>query len=190
MQKAMSAGALLVGLALTGCGSSGASTTPTHSPPKPIPFKSRAIVKGALPAQYTCDGKNIPPPLEWGAVPSSTQELALLVIGFIPGSTPNSYNLSVEWAVAGLSPKVHHLAAGQLPSGAFLGGRNNGSTKYSICPEKGTRQQYEFALYAVPTSIKIPRGFAGVQILSRIGASTAPTPASAAGIFEVAYKRR
>jgi len=116
--------------------------------------------------------------------------VALLVIGFVPSSTPNSYNLSIEWAVAGLPPKLHHLAAGQLPSGAFLGGTNSGKTQYSICPEKGTRRQYEFALYAIPASVKIPRGFAGIQILSRIGASTAPTPASAAGIIEAGYKRR
>ncbi len=189
--RAMSKAVLVAGLTLSGCSSFDTrSTTPTAATsPKPIRFKSTAVVSGALPARYTCDGMNISPPMEWGSVPSSTKELALLLVGFIPGSTPNSYNLSIEWAVAGLSSKLHHLGPGQLPSGAYLGGTSSGKTRYSVCPDKGTSRQYEFVLYAIPAAVKIPRGFVGMQILSRLGSPTAPTPASASGNFEVRYRR-
>ena len=33
-----------------------------------------------LPATYTCDGKDTPPPLRWSGVPGGTQELALLAL--------------------------------------------------------------------------------------------------------------
>ncbi len=183
------AAALLMALTLTGCSSSGANTTPTTAHRVPIQFKSAAIVRGALPAHYTCDGKNISPPMEWGNVPSSTKELALLVVGFIPSSEGNGYNLSIEWAVAGVDPKLHRLAAGQLPPEAYLGEASGGRTRYSICPDKGTSRQYEFVLYAIPRAVKIPREFVGMEVLSRIGAATATTPATASGEFEVLYRR-
>jgi Raf kinase inhibitor-like YbhB/YbcL family protein len=34
---------------------------------------------GPIPAQYTCDGKNIPPPLAWGEPPAGTKSYVLLV---------------------------------------------------------------------------------------------------------------
>jgi phosphatidylethanolamine-binding protein (PEBP) family uncharacterized protein len=188
--RAAPAAALLVGLSLSGCSSSGANATPAAAHPVRMQFKSTAIVRGALPARYTCDGTNISPPMEWGNVPSSTKELALLVVGFIPSSAGTGYDLSIEWAVAGVDPKLHRLAAGQLPPEAFLGEANGGRTRYSICPGKGTSRQYEFVLYAIPRAVQIPRGFVGMEVLNRIGAATAPTPATASGEFEVLYRRR
>jgi phosphatidylethanolamine-binding protein (PEBP) family uncharacterized protein len=182
----ISGAALLAVLALAGCGSSGASTTPVT----PILFKSAALVGPSIPAQYTCDGKDIPPPLEWGQVPPSTRELALLVIGFVPSSTSNSYSVSIEWAVAGLNPELHRLAAGRLPPGAHVGDASDGKAHYSICPEKGKSEVYQFSLYAVPASVTIPRKFAGIQVLSQIGAQDSPVPARASGRFQVIYKRR
>jgi phosphatidylethanolamine-binding protein (PEBP) family uncharacterized protein len=186
--KIFAAAVLLVGFALTGCGSATSGTTAT--PVKTIPFRSAAVAHGALPERYTCDGRNISPPLEWGNVPSSTKELALLVIGLVPSATSGSYNVSIEWAVAGLNPNLHHLAAGRLPPGAYLGGTSSGKARYSVCPAPGKGQVYNFALYAVPTAVKIPQRFEGIQVLGQIGSEGASAPASAIGSFQTIYKRR
>jgi hypothetical protein len=106
--KAISGVVLLWVLAIAGCGSSGSSTA--KSVPK-IALKSPAIVGASIPARYTCDGKDISPPLEWGAVPADTSSLVLLVVGLIPEAATKTYKLSVEWAAAGLNPALHRLAS-------------------------------------------------------------------------------
>jgi phosphatidylethanolamine-binding protein (PEBP) family uncharacterized protein len=173
-------------LALAGCGSSG--TTPAKI--VPIPFRSRALVSSALPALYTCDGKDVPPPLEWGAVPSGTRELALLIIGLTPALVSNSYSLSIEWAVAGIDPGLHRLPAGKLPAGAHLGSTTAGKTSYVICPKRGKQELYQFTIYAVPPTVRIPPEFTGLAILAEIGAETGAARASARGSFEATYKRK
>lgn len=34
---------------------------------------------GAIPSKYTCDGKDVSPPLAWSEVPPETKSLALIV---------------------------------------------------------------------------------------------------------------
>jgi phosphatidylethanolamine-binding protein (PEBP) family uncharacterized protein len=177
---------LLSALALAGCGTSGATPIKVTR----IPFKSAAIGGVTMPARYTCDGKNVFPPLEWGSVPPNTRELALLVIGLTPTLAGNSYSVSIDWALAGVNPALHRLAAGQLPPGAHLGSTTDGKTRYSVCPKKGKPEQYQFELYAVPATVTIPAGFTGLEVLSQIGAETSPIRARARGTFDVIYKRK
>jgi hypothetical protein len=177
---------LLLALALAGCGSSAASLR--------IPFKSPALVDGALPAAFTCDGKDISPPLEWGAVPSSTRELAVFIFGLTPkpstGTQPVRNTISVEWAVAGLNPALHRLAAGRLPPGAHVGRGSDSKAHYSICPAKGKRKRYQFALYAVPASVEIAPSFEAIPILRNLASTASPTAAKVGGSFVATYERR
>jgi phosphatidylethanolamine-binding protein (PEBP) family uncharacterized protein len=177
-------GVLLVALALAGCG--GASSKPAN-----ISFKSPALVGGgALPALYTCDGKDISPPLEWGKVPAVNKELAVFILGLTPNGTGN-YSISIEWAVAGLNPALHRLGAGQLPVGANVGLASNGKARYSICPQPGQSKQYKFAVYGVPPGVGIPRHFKALELL-RVLASPTSTQygARAGGSFTASYARR
>src|SRR5580704_3087540 len=153
---------LLSALALAGCGGASSATDPVTK----INVGSSAIVGNKLPARYTCDGQDISPPLEWGAVPANVKDLALFVVGFIPQRSKNTYHLSVEWAVAGLSPALHKLAAGQLPPGAYLGvTSNHRQRRYSICPKKGDLVHYQFELYGLPEALAVSRRFAGLPVL-------------------------
>jgi phosphatidylethanolamine-binding protein (PEBP) family uncharacterized protein len=178
------AGAMVVSaLALTACGSSGSTTLPN------IPIKSPVISGKTLPAQYTCDGRDISPPLEWGAVPAGVGNLALFVVGYTPEPVGQNVKISIAWAVAGLNPALHRLAAGRLPAGAFVGVATDGKRKYSICPKKGTSVQYQFELYGLPASTVVSRQFAGLPILTALINSARQTTA-AHGAFLAIYKRR
>jgi phosphatidylethanolamine-binding protein (PEBP) family uncharacterized protein len=172
---------LLSALALTACGSSASSTVPK------ITIKSAAISGKTLPAQYTCDGRDIPPPLEWGAVPAGVENLVLFVVGYTP--TGQKVKVSVAWAVAGLNPALHRLASGQLPPGAYVGLAADGKRRYSVCPEKGTSVQYQFELYGLPASTVVSHQFAGLPILAALTGSDRKATA-AHGAFLAIYKRQ
>lgn len=189
--KAIPVAMLLSALALAGCSGS-SSSAPTDIK---IPFKSPAVVKGALPALYTCDGKDISPPLEWGAVPSATKELAFFILGLKPNPTTGKnarpgYAISVEWALAGINPALHKLAAGEIPPGSHLGRTSTGKKRYSICPTRGKSKKYQFAVYAVPAGVAIAPRFTGLTILSLIANPASPTQSKAGGAFVAGYTRR
>ncbi len=177
---------LLSALAATGCGSSSpaqAKLIPSMS------FRSPAIPKPALPALYTCDGKNISPPFVWGAVPAEAKDLALFVVGFTPQAATKTYSVSVEWAAAGVNPNLHRMAAGQLPSGAFLGRNSDKHERYSICPKKGTNIHYQFEAYGVPPGVVIPPHFSSLATLNVLVSAQSKGRAVAHGGFAAQYKR-
>jgi phosphatidylethanolamine-binding protein (PEBP) family uncharacterized protein len=187
---------LLATLALAGCGTSSPPATKlqgTGNVPK-ISFKSAAIKASAnrgpeIPARYTCDGENVSPPLEWGAVPPHTGQLILFVLGATPLPGKSSYTISVEWAMAGIDPALHHLAAGQVPQGANVGLNPNNTHRYSICPERGQLEQYAFELYGLPEGATIPVNFKDIRALTELVANRRKSPAIAHGTFGAFYKR-
>jgi phosphatidylethanolamine-binding protein (PEBP) family uncharacterized protein len=186
---------LAAALALAGCGSSspssgGSSSSATAAAAKAavteIPLKSPAITHRTIPATYTCDGRDVAPPLEWGSVPPATRELALFALGLKPTGVANRYSISVEWAVAGVKPALHRLAAGQLPPQAHLGRTSSGRTRYSICPARGTTVHYQFFVFAVPPSSTVPRSFEGRDLLRALTS----IKTQVAGDLVASYTRR
>jgi phosphatidylethanolamine-binding protein (PEBP) family uncharacterized protein len=183
---ALSCVALISLLALAGCGSSDPGASLAR-----VSLKSRAISDAILPALYTCDGKDIPPTLEWGALPKGTGEVAVIAIGLTPGPASPGYSVSAEWAVAGISPLLHMLPAGQpLPPGAHLGVGSDRREAYSICPKRGVTERYQFMLYAVPRSVgKVPLNFEDLSMLATLSKPGTTTSAIGEGAFVVSYKR-
>jgi phosphatidylethanolamine-binding protein (PEBP) family uncharacterized protein len=199
--------ALLLALALTGCGTnstsgskaaSGPLTTSSKAASAPpttsskvasVRLTSSAIQHGQLPARYTCAGENISPPLTWGAVPSAIQELTLFALEPAPSPTGNP-TPAVEWVMAGVKPALHHINAGELPRGAFLLNTGTGKVKYSLCPPKGQTKHYEFALYAIPTGVRVTPNLSGIALLTNL---TNPNPqfqSPATGTIAATYTRR
>jgi hypothetical protein len=105
--------------------------------------------------QYTCGGSDIAPPLHWGGIPANTKELALFVIS----TTPVNEKLFFDWAIAGLSPKLTGLQAGELPPGTVVGRNSAGDTRYTLCPPDARPENYLFVLYALPQSLSPKPGF-------------------------------
>ncbi len=144
----------------------------------------------SLPVRYTCDGQDISPPLEWGAVPASTKSLALFLVALVPEPSSHTSSASLGWAVAGLNPSLHRLAAGHLPRGAYEGLTSNNKRNYWLCPPKGTRVEYQFELYGLPASETISHNFAGLFVLSALAGAANSNKSSGHGIFAVTYKRK
>jgi phosphatidylethanolamine-binding protein (PEBP) family uncharacterized protein len=175
---------LLAALVLSGCSSSSKPAAVT------VPFKSPAVVDNTLPARYTCDGKNISPPLEWGKVPSSTKELALFMLALKPIPGAHGYAPTVVWGMAGISPALHGLAAGETPPGAHIALTSTGKPAvYSVCPPKNNAITYQFALYAVPASITVPARFVGISLLRLIANPESSDQSNVGGAFAATYRR-
>jgi phosphatidylethanolamine-binding protein (PEBP) family uncharacterized protein len=171
---------LALALTVAGCGSS--TKTATR-----IPLASSAIEGRTLPAHFTCDGANIAPPIKWGGVPSGTKEVVLFAIGKNPSSHGSS---TIEWALAGVSPELGELAAGKVPSGAFLEEASDGKRHYSICPPKGQTRLYAFAIYAVPQKIIVTRSVNGVTLYHNLAEGKPEFRATAAGALTASYTRK
>jgi phosphatidylethanolamine-binding protein (PEBP) family uncharacterized protein len=182
--------ALTLAAVLAGCASTAATTSGGGGggPALSIALSSQALRSRYMPALYTCDGKDVSPPLEWGSLPSGTGEVVLYALGIKP--VPKQGNLiTVEWALAGVNPDLHRLAAGQVPRGASLGLTFHHKRAYSLCPPKGTTARYQFMLFAVPRGIKISPEFEGQQILEALSTRGAEYSAKAEGAFVTFYKR-
>lgn len=133
-----------------------------------ISLQSPAIIAaegspGRLAATYTCDGKDSWPALHWGGVPPGSAELILYAMNV----QPVDEQLFVDWAVAGLSPGLSEIQAGELPRGAVVGKNGFGKVGYSLCPS-GPGEIYMFALYAMPQSLSLGRGFDAREVRKRI----------------------
>ncbi len=111
---------------------------------------------GTIPAQYTCDGANVSPPLQWQHLPAHTKELVLFIID---DSSDGSAG-GIRWVVAGIDPSLSGISAGQLPAGAVVGLNGSGKATYGgICPPKGKPASIELVLWALSKTIPLSTGF-------------------------------
>jgi len=111
---------------------------------------------GAIPSQYTCDGANISPPLEWQNVPKNAAALVLIVID----DSSNGPTGGIRWFVGDINPSSKGVAAGQTPEGGIVGSDTQGHPGYGdICPEHGKTSTIQFTLYALSKKIPLTAGF-------------------------------
>jgi phosphatidylethanolamine-binding protein (PEBP) family uncharacterized protein len=183
--SATTAGALILAVALAGCGQGSSSPNGPE-----IALASPALEGQRISAHYTCDGVNASPPLEWSAIPATTKELVLFLFDVTPqvgtpGQSAIRARLSVQWVVAGLKPALHEMAEGKLPPGAVLGRNREGHQRYSLCPAKGGGSKtYLFRIYALARPLALRPGFNGLGLLRQID-----RPALESGQLVATYAR-
>ncbi|WP_242057830.1 MULTISPECIES: YbhB/YbcL family Raf kinase inhibitor-like protein [Nostoc] len=119
-----------------------------------------------IPAKYTCDGKDISPPLLWHEIPIGTQSIALIVDDpDAPGRT------FVHWVIYDIPNTIHQLpehtpTVKTLPNGGVQGKNDFGNFGYGgPCPPSGIHR-YFFKLYALDKSLDLPAGATKNQILA------------------------
>lgn len=107
---------------------------------------------GAIPSKYTCDGKDVSPPLDWSGVPAGAKSLALIVDD-PDAPDPKAPKMTwVHWVLYDIPPAAGGLAEGaHTPAGAKDGVNDWGRTGYGgPCPPIG-RHRYVHKLYALDT---------------------------------------
>jgi Raf kinase inhibitor-like YbhB/YbcL family protein len=120
---------------------------------------------GMIPAQYTCDGESISPPLRWESLPEGTRSIALIVDD--PDAPSGTF---VHWVLYDLPPGVQELSAGMpgketLANGARQGANDFGDIGYGApAPPRGTHR-YFFKVYALDAVTGLPPGQTKAQLL-------------------------
>ena len=122
---------------------------------------------GTIPSQYTCDGSNISPPLEWQNVPKNAAALVLIMIDdseIGPAS-------GIRWFVGDINPSSKGITAGKIPEGGIVGSDTQGKSGYGgICPPHGKTSTIQFVLYALSKKIPLTPGFTPAIAESEYGA--------------------
>lgn len=112
---------------------------------------------GAIPPQYTCEGRNVSPPLSWSGLPNNAKSLALIVDDPDAPDPAKPQRVYVHWVVYNISSQTTSFAENAsksaMVSGAVQGKNDWGKTEYGgPCPPIG-RHRYFFKLYALDTTL-------------------------------------
>lgn len=133
----------------------------------------------SIPAKYTCDGKDVPPPIEWSNVPNGTKSFALIVDDPDAPDPADPKMTWVHWIIYNIPTTFRSLPEGiqekDLPEGTLQGLNDWKRTGYGgPCPPIG-EHRYFHKLYALdtilpdlkkPTKAKLEKAMEG-HILSK-----------------------
>jgi len=123
-------------------------------------LKSSAFEHGGMiPSAYTCDGRDVSPPLEVTDVPPGTASLALVMDD--PDAPGGTFD---HWIVWNIPPETRVFPEGTEPSGV-QGRTDFGKLGYGgPCPPSGVHR-YMFRLYALDTKLDLPEGSRKADVL-------------------------
>lgn len=104
----------------------------------------------SMPADFTCDGQNINPPLDILDVPRDASSLVLIVED--PDAVGGTWT---HWTVWNIDPSTTMIPENSVPEGAVEGETSFGQSGYGgPCPPEGTHRYY-FKIYALDTNIDL-----------------------------------
>lgn len=125
-------------------------------------IQSSAFNEGDLiPSKYTCEEKDIFPPLSWKDAPDNTKSFVLIVDD--PDAPGGNWDHCI---VFNMPETTHQLAENMtsLPKNAEYGKNSWGNLTYGgPCPPSGTHRYY-FKLYALDSLLNISAGASKKQI--------------------------
>jgi Raf kinase inhibitor-like YbhB/YbcL family protein len=115
---------------------------------------------GTIPELYTCDGKDISPPLTWSGTPKNALSLALICED--PDAPRGTWShwviFDLPATLGGLKedvPKQERVTVGPGGETAIQGKNDFGKTGYGgPCPPSGSHR-YFFRLYALDTKLNL-----------------------------------
>jgi Raf kinase inhibitor-like YbhB/YbcL family protein len=127
-------------------------------------LKSPAFKEGGIiPSVYTCEGKNISPPLEIGDAPKEAKSLVLIMDDPDVPAFVRPDRMYDHWVVFNIPPSTHKIAENAPPSG--IHGKNTaGKNQYTgPCPPD-REHRYFFKLYALDKMLDLPAGATKRQV--------------------------
>jgi len=130
-----------------------------ESMPQKIVVRSSAFREGdRIPSDFTCDGADMSPPIEWSGVPTQTQSLAVIVED--PDAPSGNWT---HWLAYDLSPELTQLPA-RIPAGEKISmGGSQGLNDFwkpgyrGPCPPNG-EHRYFFKIYALDAMLRLKPG--------------------------------
>jgi len=160
---------------LAACGGDDGEPTPAHTavPPGSLALSSVAVKDGErIPVEYTCDGADRSPALEWTGSPAGTKAFALLMVD---PDAPRKGGY-VHWVVFNIPGTATSLAASASPNGVLPGGSGEGNNSAGKpgytgpCPPAGKEHHYVFRLFALDASLGLKAGATGDELLNALDA--------------------
>lgn len=111
-----------------------------------------------IPKKYTCNGRNLSPPLTFKDVPEDAESLALIVDD--PDAPMGTW---VHWVVWNMESSICGISEGELIK-AEKGKNDFGKLNYGgPCPPRGTHRYY-FKLYALDKLLNLREGSSKKQL--------------------------
>ncbi|MDP9021669.1 MAG: YbhB/YbcL family Raf kinase inhibitor-like protein [Actinomycetota bacterium] len=116
-------------------------------------------------AQYTCDGRDVSPPLTWEDVPDGTAELVVTVED--PDAPDETF---VHWMVAGIEPTSPGILEGGLPEGATVGLNDFGESTYKgpCPPHDHGPHRYVFTVMALREGTRLQPRFTAEKLYDQL----------------------
>lgn len=116
-----------------------------------------------IPEEYTCDGKNISPPLEISDVPKEAKSLVLIMEDPDVPKTIRADGMWDHWIVFNIPPNITKIEEGINPQGK-LGINTNTKLSYSgPCPPD-KQHRYFFKLFALDIELNLNQGASKKQV--------------------------
>jgi Raf kinase inhibitor-like YbhB/YbcL family protein len=122
-----------------------------------LTLQSMAFADNApLPGDYSREGGDLSPPLEWSGVPDEATELVLVCDD--PDAPVGSFT---HWLLAGIPPDAEETGPGEEPAGAVAGRNDYGGLGYGgpHPPPGDPPHRYFFRLYALAEPSGLEPGF-------------------------------
>jgi len=137
--------------------------------PMTVLVSSPAFSNGSyIPVEYTCDGADISPPLEWQGAPPGVRAFAVVVVDVdAPGGE------FVHWVLYNIPANITRLPAGiprepVTPSG-WQAVNDFGRVGWGgPCPPPGRPHRYVFRVYAVSAPVDITPGAPARRVLAEL----------------------
>jgi hypothetical protein len=122
-----------------------------------------------IPRKYTCDGKDISPPLSWSEFPEETKSFALICDD--PDAPMGTW---VHWVVYNIPDSVTSLPEGVPTKKVVMGSMCQGVNDFrkigygGPCPPRGPAHRYFFKIYALNNEIDLEPGATKEELLKAI----------------------
>jgi Raf kinase inhibitor-like YbhB/YbcL family protein len=174
-------------LIATACGSTPKPRAPSPPVKGSIEVSSAFMAGAAIPSAYTCDGRDVSPPLHAVGLPAATKELVVVMRD--PDAPGGDF---IHWQIARIEParvasQPEHsvfLPVAGKPRDAVVGLNSFGSLGYrGPCPPRGAAaHHYEITVYALGQASGLKQGFSADAV--------AALPVLGQGTLTGAYARR
>lgn len=111
---------------------------------------------GTIPARYTCDGRNICPPLTISGVPADAKSLVLIMDDPDVPKTIRADGMWDHWIVFDMPAQIREIKEGIEPEGTHGMGTGGNMDYFGPCPPD-REHRYFFKLYALDTRLDLPQ---------------------------------